>query len=55
MAITKNGKLLTWGWNNYGQCGQGSSQLKAPIREVRLPGTVVDADGGFQHTFALTC
>ena len=56
LATTKDGRLLTWGLNNKGQCGHGSGAYQQPIRQVDIPwGRVVDAVGGFQHSYALSC
>ncbi len=60
MAITADGRLFNWGFNLFGQSGGGSLLDTQPITQITLPGVgagarVVDAVGGFEHTYALAC
>jgi alpha-tubulin suppressor-like RCC1 family protein len=57
LALTSNGQVLAWGYNNYGELGNGTSfnSFSTPVA-VSLPsGTSVTAiAGGSLHSLALT-
>src|SRR5450756_2183290 len=57
LALTSNGQVLAWGYNNYGELGNGTSfnSFSTPVA-VSLPsGTSVTAiAGGNYHSLALT-
>ena len=58
MLAIKGSSLYVWGLNNNGQGGAGTNADHQPITQVKFPvsaGRVVDAVGGFQHSYALTC
>ena len=57
LLAIKGSSLYVWGLNNNGQGGGGTSARHQPITQVKFPssGRVVDAVGGFQHSYALTC
>ena len=57
LLAIKGSSLYVWGLNNNGQGGGGTSARYQPITAVKFPssGRVVDAVGGFQHSYALTC
>lgn len=53
-AIRPDGQLWCWGDNQGGQLGDGTLDSRARAAPVRgLPGRVVRADGGRQHTCAV--
>ena len=56
-ALTHDGRLFTWGWNGFGQCGLGDAagpQVPLPRAIGRLTGrTVVEVACGAAHTVAL--
>jgi hypothetical protein len=56
-AVTSSGDLLCWGWNSYGQCGQGacSQAAASPALVAALGGLrVVAVAAGLGHTVAAT-
>ena len=56
LALTSSGQVLAWGWNGYGQLGNGATTNSSTPVAVSLPsGTTVTAiaGGGF-HSLALT-
>jgi alpha-tubulin suppressor-like RCC1 family protein len=52
--ITDEGKLLSWGWNEHGQLGVGDVDNRLLPSEIFGVNSVVEADGGYKHTLALT-
>lgn len=54
LAISDTGSLYTWGWNPYGQRGDGTMTHSFEIHKVDLPESVVDASGIHSHVMALT-
>ncbi len=56
LALTSTGKVLAWGWNAYGQLGNGSTKDSTVPVAVRMPAkykiTAISAGGGF--SLALT-
>jgi alpha-tubulin suppressor-like RCC1 family protein len=54
-AVMGNGELQCWGWNYYGQLGNGNrtSQSK-PVNSKRLMENVRDVAAGWSHTCAVT-
>ena len=55
MALTSSGDVYTWGNNNYGQLGDGSSGGKSPIpQKITISGcTVSQIHTKYQSSFAL--
>jgi alpha-tubulin suppressor-like RCC1 family protein len=54
-ALTTSGGLKCWGWNKYGQLGDGTNTDRdIPVDVVGLTGGVVEVTAGFRHTCALT-
>ncbi|MFC0598251.1 Ig-like domain repeat protein [Streptomyces palmae] len=55
IAATASGRLLSWGYNRYGQLGDGTTTNRAQPEEVELPeGTTVTAVGtGNYHSLAV--
>jgi len=56
LALTSTGQVLAWGWNPYGQLGDGTTITSTVPVAVSLPsGTTVTAiAAGFVHSLALT-
>jgi alpha-tubulin suppressor-like RCC1 family protein len=56
LAVTSTGQVLAWGWNAYGQLGNGTTTNSSTPVAVSLPsGTTVTAvAGGYGHSLALT-
>ena len=56
LALTSSGQVLAWGWNFYGQLGNGTTTNSSTPVPVSLPsGTTVTAIAvGFYHSLALT-
>ena len=60
LAITSEGRVFTWGWNIYGQLGNGGTANKDVPTEITSkfslnPGeTVIDASLGYVHSIILT-
>lgn len=56
-ALLNNGNVKCWGWNNYGQLGNGATtNQEAPVAVVGLNGVVSDIGGnaGDNHTCVVT-
>jgi alpha-tubulin suppressor-like RCC1 family protein len=54
LAIKADGTLWAWGWNAYGQLGDGSTvQRSTPVRVTSLTDVVAVA-AGHEHSLALT-
>lgn len=54
-AVLASGKVSCWGWNAFGQLGDGSgSDQPAPAAVVGLPADIVSLSLGFNHSCALT-
>ncbi|MEU8545366.1 Ig-like domain repeat protein, partial [Streptomyces sp. NPDC048717] len=56
LAATSDGRVLAWGWNRYGQLGDGTTLDRITPTEASLPaGTeVTDLAAGAGHSLALT-
>jgi alpha-tubulin suppressor-like RCC1 family protein len=51
LAILADGTLLAWGFNDFGQLGDGTTSDRfAPAKVEGLPAGVVSASGGYHHT-----
>ncbi|MQY10825.1 hypothetical protein SRB5_09380 [Streptomyces sp. RB5] len=55
LALTSDGRVLGWGYNFYGQVGDGTTTGRSTPVEVNLPAGVefVDIDAGRYHSVAL--
>ena len=54
-ALTKDGKVFTWGSNEYGQLGQGDNDRYIPTKVESLDGIfIVKIACGEEHTVAIT-
>jgi alpha-tubulin suppressor-like RCC1 family protein len=54
IALDSDGKVYTWGRNNYGQLGNGTTQRNTPGQVTSLSDkTIVAIAGGYEHTMAL--
>ena len=54
MLLIENGNLLSWGLNNYGQLGDGSTiERWQPRLAVRISGPIVSITAGLDHPLAL--
>lgn len=52
-VLTDSGKVLTWGWNEHGNCGvNGVDDVEKPT-EVKLPGKCLIIESGCGFCFAL--
>ena len=58
LALTSTGKVLAWGWNRFGQLGDGTSRGSDVPVHVRLPSgvrvTALSAGGGFSVALTST-
>ncbi|EKX53075.1 hypothetical protein GUITHDRAFT_56334, partial [Guillardia theta CCMP2712] len=61
LALTSQGNVYAWGWNNYGQLGMGSADMRPNIpypSEVlffaSLNSKVIKLAAGFSHSAAVT-
>ena len=53
LALKSDGTVWAWGWNDYGQLGDGTMQLRAlPVQVGTLTGIIAIAAGG-HHSMAL--
>lgn len=54
-ALTKAGGVKCWGWNRYGEVGDGTTEQRLePVDVLGLSGGVIALTAGFEHTCALT-
>ncbi len=54
-ALTTSGGLKCWGWNNYGQLGDGTHTSRSlPMYVSGMESGIVDVSTGYGHTCALT-
>ncbi|XTZ15836.1 RCC1 domain-containing protein [Micromonospora echinospora] len=54
LALTSTGTMLAWGYNHYGQLGNGTNtDSRIPV-PVSLPNPIVDIAAGVHHSLALT-
>lgn len=56
LALSITGRIYTFGWNQYGQLGDGTNVMKTVPVEItsRLEGRVVSLSAGHSHNLALT-
>lgn len=56
LAVTRDGRLLSWGRNNYGQLGDGSTTSRGAPGAVELPeeDTITQVAAGSSHSLAVT-
>jgi len=55
LALTRDGKVLSWGNGEYGRCGNGKRKQSAPEPVELLAGKMaVSVAAGSQHSLALT-
>jgi alpha-tubulin suppressor-like RCC1 family protein len=56
LAMTSTGKLYAWGFNKYGQLGDGTKKNRHTPVQVKLPAgaKVTTIAGGCDHTLAMT-
>lgn len=54
IALTENGEVYGWGWNEYGQLGNGTVvDSKIPLLNDKLSAKIIKIDTGFYHSFAI--
>lgn len=54
--ILEDGQGAAWGYNAYGELGDGSSQSVAyPVAITNFPSNVIQVAAGQYHSLALTC
>ena len=56
LALSTEGKVLAWGWNEHGSCGLEGLETVATPTHVKIPGSrpVRDIFVGAAHCFAIT-
>lgn len=56
LAVTEDGKVYAWGYNGWGQLGNGTiGDVATPQPQfVNIPGRVAGVSGGYLHSLALT-
>jgi alpha-tubulin suppressor-like RCC1 family protein len=59
LALTSGGKLFAWGYNNFGQLGDGTNTNRNTPVAVNMTGALAGKfvsamDGGYSHSVALT-
>ena len=53
-ALFENGQVRCWGWNGYGQIGNGITRHKSvPVTVINLDGHIEDISAGHSHACAL--
>ena len=52
-AVLTDGTLKAWGWNNYGQLGDGTTSNRNSPITINVGGTVDDVCHGYYHACAL--
>ena len=59
-AITSKGRIFTWGWNDFGQLGDGTTTSRYTPTEITInfnlnaEETVIEIISGYYHTVAIT-
>ncbi len=53
LALKPDGSLYTWGWNGYGQLGDGTTANKFSPTQVGVGNTWLMISGGYLHSAAL--
>lgn len=51
--FTESGEVLSWGWNEHGNCGTGTTEDVIQSTKVNLPGPVVMIGAGAGHSLAV--
>jgi alpha-tubulin suppressor-like RCC1 family protein len=56
LAVTSDGRGLGWGWNGYGELGDGTTTSRDTPVEVALPAgvTITQISGQYVHSLAVT-
>lgn len=54
LALTSNGKVLTWGWGVHGQLGHGTSFNEYFPRLLDFNEPIMQISAGYAHSFILT-
>ena len=52
-VVKSDGSLWSWGWNQYGQLGNGATTNQATPQKVPALSNVIDVAAGYDHTIAL--
>ncbi len=55
LAVGSDGKIYAWGWNAYGQLGDGTTTNRLSAEAISLPGgvTAVSVSAGYEHSLAV--
>lgn len=53
LALTSDGSVYSWGQNNYGQLGDGTTTLRSTPAKVNLRGKAIAVAAGTAHSLAL--
>lgn len=53
LAVQDDGSLVAWGWNGYGQVGDGTTANRTKPVAVAVSSRVLQVDAGWAHSLAL--
>jgi alpha-tubulin suppressor-like RCC1 family protein len=54
VALSQNGNVYVWGWNQYGQLGSGgTADINRPEKNVNIKSKVIGLVTGTYHSFAM--